>query len=96
MTKTIALFAFLGGVVTADLTNPNGSDLQDWIEGVAPSSALCTTDTDCMRFCPPNNKDCDGGPEPMAAPVQVKAVPPAPKLSCWPASRGRYVRCEVL
>lgn len=29
--------------------------------------ALCDTDTDCMRFCPPpaDDPDCDGGPEPV-------------------------------
>jgi hypothetical protein len=27
--------------------------------------ALCDTDTDCMRFCPPpaDDPDCDGGPQ---------------------------------
>lgn len=30
--------------------------------------ALCDTDTDCMRHCPPpaDDPDCDGGPEPMS------------------------------
>lgn len=27
--------------------------------------AVCDTDTDCMRFCPPpaDDPDCDGGPQ---------------------------------
>lgn len=91
---TVALFAFLAGVAFADFTNPKGSDLQDWVEGIEPSLALCTTDTDCMRFCPKEDKDCDGGPVPVVVPV--KTIPAAPKLSCWPAGKGRYVRCEVL
>lgn len=31
---------------------------------VAPGlEAQCSTDTDCMRLCPPDDRDCDGGPE---------------------------------
>lgn len=35
--------------------------------------ALCDTDTDCMRFCPPpaDDPDCDGGPEPMSSIVDT-------------------------
>lgn len=93
MRSTIALFAFLGGVVTADLTNPYGSDLQDWLQGVEPSSALCSTDSECMEFCSLDDPDCDGGPEPVVEPTKALA-----KLSCWPVSNryGSYVRCEVL
>lgn len=25
--------------------------------------ALCDTDTDCMRLCPPDDEECDGGPQ---------------------------------
>lgn len=96
MKRTIALFAFLGGVVTADLTNPYGSDLQDWIQGVEPSSALCGTDTECAELCPEGTRDlspddpdyCDGGPQPE--PKQQLALP----LSCWAAKS--HIRCEVL
>lgn len=30
-----------------------------------PADALCETDTDCMRHCPPpaDDPDCDGGPQ---------------------------------
>jgi len=32
---------------------------------VAPPgiTALCDTDTDCARLCPPGDADCDGGPQ---------------------------------
>ena len=29
----------------------------------AQSEALCETDTECMAFCPPDDPDCDGGPQ---------------------------------
>ena len=31
----------------------------------AEPSAICTTDTDCARHCPPpaDDPDCDGGPQ---------------------------------
>lgn len=29
------------------------------------TTAICSTDTDCMRFCPPpaDDPECDGGPQ---------------------------------
>ena len=29
----------------------------------APVEALCSTDLDCMRLCPKDDKECDGGPQ---------------------------------
>lgn len=26
-------------------------------------AAQCATDSECMRFCPPDEDDCDGGPQ---------------------------------
>ena len=83
------LFGLLAGVVLADLTNPAGSDLSDWLAGKPPTlvEASCSTDSECQKLCPQEDKDCDGGPEPLAAPVRVQ-------LKCWPAWNKRYVRCE--
>jgi hypothetical protein len=30
---------------------------------IAEPTALCSTDLDCMRLCPPTERDCDGGPQ---------------------------------
>lgn len=40
-----------------------------WANTEPEGEALCDTDTDCMRFCPPpaDDPDCDGGPEPAAS-----------------------------
>lgn len=35
----------------------NDSEYQDL------SEARCDTDTDCMRLCPPDDEECDGGPQ---------------------------------
>lgn len=52
MKCVIFLFGFLAGVMTADHLEP-----------VQPPAAICDTDTDCMRFCPPHDPGCDGGPQ---------------------------------
>lgn len=28
-----------------------------------PEPARCTTDTECIAFCPADDEDCDGGPQ---------------------------------
>lgn len=33
----------------------------DTLEAEA-ASALCTTDSECALFCPPDDAECDGGP----------------------------------
>lgn len=30
----------------------------------AQPEAICGTDSECMKLCPPADADCDGGPQP--------------------------------
>lgn len=32
--------------------------------------ALCGSDTDCMKLCSPDDRECDGGPEPSVTRVR--------------------------
>lgn len=32
-------------------------------EGAQPAEAQCSTDSECMVLCRPDDEECDGGPE---------------------------------
>lgn len=59
-----SLPAFIFMMFVATMTQCSTDDLYVWLfDQEAPYE--CTTDDECLKFCPPpaDDPDCDGGPE---------------------------------